>query len=104
MVDGDQAWSLAQELPANHPARQAMDRLANPPKWELYDLKEDPVEFHNLLAQHSSESGDGVDENSWSDVESRLKTALAKWQHETDDPFDDAEFRRHVQEKHRAGN
>lgn len=67
-------------------------------------LNTDPEEFHNLLAQHSSESGDGVDENSWSDVESRLKTALAKWQRETDDPFDDAEFRRHVQEKHRAGN
>ena len=104
MVDGDQAWSLAQELPASHPARQAMDRLNNPPKWELYDLREDPAEFHNLLAQHSSESGDGADENSWSDIESRLKTALAEWQRETDDPFDDAKFRCHVQEKHKAGN
>ena len=93
MVDGDQAWSLAQELPANHPARQAMDRLANPPKWELYDLKEDPVEFHNRAG-----------ESSLSEVESRLKTALAEWQSKTDDPFDDAEFRRQVQERHRVGN
>ena len=68
-----------------------MERLENPPKWELYDLKEDPVEFHNRAG-----------ESSWSDVESRLKTALAKWR-ETD-PFDDAEFQRRVQEKHRAGD
>jgi N-sulfoglucosamine sulfohydrolase len=93
MVDGDQAWNLAQELPTSHPARQAMDRLANPPKWELYDLEEDPVEFHNRAG-----------ESSLREVESRLKTALAKWQRETDDPFDDPDFRRQVQEKHRAGD
>ena len=70
-----------------------MERLANPPKWELYDLKEDPLEFRNRAG-----------ESYWSDVEPRLKTALAIWQRETDDPFDDAEFRRNVQEKHRAGD
>jgi len=45
-----------------------MERLANPPKWELYDLKEDPLEFRNRAG-----------ESYWSDVESRLKTALAIW-------------------------
>lgn len=55
-----------------------MNRLANPPKWELYDLGEDHVESRNR-----------VDESSLSEVETRLKMALAKWQYETINPFDD---------------
>ena len=53
-VDGDQAWNFAQELPRDHPARIAMDRLPNPPEWELYDLQEGPVEFVNIADEQSS--------------------------------------------------
>lgn len=92
-VDGDKAWDYAQKLPNNHPARLAMERLANPPPWELYDLQDDPVEFHNR-------SGDAR----LREVESRLKAALATWQRETGDRFGNPEFRRQVQANHQAGN
>lgn len=89
-VDGDKAPDYAMELSTNHPARVAFERLENPPRWELYDLEHDPVEFHNR-------SGD----SHLREVESRLKGALANWQKETNDRFDDPEFRQQVQAKHR---
>ncbi len=92
-VDGDKAPLYARELPVHHPARMALERLANPPEWEFYDLQNDPIEFHNRTGDtHLRE------------VESRLKAALAKWQRETNDRFDDPEFRRQVQVKHLPGN
>lgn len=60
-----------------------MGRLANPPPWELYDLQDDPMEFHNR-------SGDTRLE----EVESRLKASFAALQQETGDHFGDPEFRR----------
>ena len=92
-VDGDGAWEFAQELPAHHPARLAMERLANPPQWELYDLEDDPIEFHNRSGEAHLQK-----------VESRLQTALANWQRETDDRFGDPTFRRQVQAKHQPDN
>ena len=88
-IDGDSAWSWAQDLPKSHPARIAMDRLANPPEWELYDLESDPNEFYNLTADETFKS-----------VESRLKAKLTRWQEETDDRFGDPEFRKAVVSKH----
>ncbi len=88
-VDGDQAWNLAQELPRDHPARIAMDRLPNPPEWELYDLQEDPVEFFNIANAQSSKR-----------ILTRLKESLADWQEQTNDPFGDSVFRQQVQAKH----
>ena len=82
-VDGDQADVLAQQLEADHPARQAMERLKNPPEWELYDLKDDPNEFVDLS-----------NDPALADEARRLKQALRDWQKRTDDPFADAEFRR----------
>jgi len=89
-IDDDEAWEFAQRLPQTHPARLAMERLADPPQWELYDLRKDPVEFNNRSGEHSLRA-----------VESRLKAALGDWQQRTRDPFRDPEFRRAVQAKHR---
>lgn len=92
-VDGDQANVLSQKLDADHPARQAMERLENPPEWELYDLESDPVEFVNL--SHDPARGEVV---------TRLKQALRDWQKQTRDPFADAEFRKNVEMKYRTSS
>ncbi len=89
-IDGDEAWNWAQDLPPSNPARQAMERLANPPEWELYDLQKDPAEFHNRAGDPSLDA-----------VEGRLKKSLEAWQKETADPFEDPEFRERVQATYR---
>jgi N-sulfoglucosamine sulfohydrolase len=88
-VDGDSAYQAAQELPPDHPARLAMERLVDPPQWELYDLREDPVEFDNL-----------ADEETMREIQQRLKAQLVQWQEETEDPFADREFRQRVMDKY----
>ena len=92
-IDGDNAYSKAGSLPSNHPGRLAMERLANPSTWELYDLKTDPTEFQNR-------SGDPAFEN----IESQLKRGLAAWQAETDDPFRDTAFATAIEAKFRQPN
>jgi len=88
-VDGDQAPALSKQLGADHPAQQAMERLQNPPEWELYDLKSDPIEFVNLL-----------DDPKFAEQKQRLQQALTDWQKRTDDPFTDPEFRRKIEKKY----
>lgn len=88
-IDGDSAFRVAQELPAEHPARQAMERLADPPQWELYDLHRDPVEFNNL-----------AEADELREVQQRLQVALRQWQVDTGDPFGDDAFCRQVMEKY----
>lgn len=89
-VDGDRAWFWAQDLPESSPARLAMNRLVNPPEWELYDLESDSIEFRNRAGEP------GLRE-----VEARLKTSLAMWKQETDDRFDDREFRNAIELRYR---
>lgn len=89
-VDGDQAWKWAQDLPQSSPARLAMNRLVDPPEWELYDLEGDPIEFHNRAGDASLRG-----------VESRLKRSLAAWKQKTNDRFDDLQFQKAVMSKHR---
>ena len=89
-VDGDQANVMAQQLGAQHPARQAIERLKDPPQWELYDLKDDPIEFVDLS-----------EDPTLADEARRLKQALREWQKRTEDPFADAEFRKNVARKYR---
>ena len=89
-IDGDQANVLAQQLEADHPARIAMERLEDPPEWELYDLKNDPSEFVDLS-----------NDPKLAEETRRLKQALRDWQKRTDDPFADAEFREDVEKKYR---
>ncbi|PQO41020.1 sulfatase [Blastopirellula marina] len=88
-VDGDQAPAFAKQLAADHPARKAMERLQNPPEWELYDLNEDPIEFINLS-----------NDPAYAKQKQRLQKALAQWQTQTEDPFTDAEFRRTIEKKY----
>jgi len=47
-----------------------------PPEFELYDLKDDPWEFHNL-----------ADDPRYAEDLIRLKKRLAEWQRETNDPL-----------------
>jgi N-sulfoglucosamine sulfohydrolase len=89
-VDGDRANVMAQQLGADHPARQAMERLKDPPQWELYDLRDDPIEFVDLS-----------EDPTLADEARRLKQALREWQKRTEDPFADAEFRKNVARKYR---
>ncbi len=89
-VDGDSAWDLAQALPEAHPARRAMNRLADPPEWEFYDLQADPVEFHNRAGDETL-----------GEAETRLRSKLAAWQEKTGDRFGDPAFRDEVQKRHR---
>ncbi len=92
-VDGDQAHVMAEQLEADHPARQAMQRLPDPPEWEFYDLSDDPIEFVDL-------SSDPV----VADEAHRLKQALREWQRRTEDPFTDASFRETVARKYRRSS
>ena len=89
-IDGDAAYIQSQQLTKDHPARLAMQRLQNPPEWELYDLQSDPVEFHNRAG-----------EAALAQVQTRLANALSQWQQRTDDPFRDASFRRSTEEKYK---
>jgi len=88
-VDGDQAPILARRLAAEHPARLAMERLENPPEWELYDLQNDPIEFDNLASNPTM-----------ADELRRLKQALGDWQRQTEDPCHDSSFRKSIEGKY----
>lgn len=92
-VDGDQAPALAKQLEADHPARQAMERLQNPPEWELYDLEADPIEFVDLS-----------NDPAFADQKQRLKQALTDWQKRTDDPFADPEFRKEMEKRYQKAS
>jgi N-sulfoglucosamine sulfohydrolase len=56
--------------------REAFDRWSRPPRYELYDLKNDPYEWHNL-----------ADDPPFATVKARLIEALTDMQHRTRDPF-----------------
>ena len=58
--------------------RRAYATWKRPPELELYDLREDPHEVHNLAGspEHTA-------------VEERLARALGQWQRDTGDPFAD---------------
>jgi len=78
-IDGDTAPTVAATPRYNGtPAQKAMQRLADPPEWELYDLSVDPWEFENLAESPAHR-----------ETLARMKKALADWQAETDDPYRD---------------
>ncbi len=76
-MDGDTASKVAQ-TPAykGTPARKAMELLADPPEWELYDLEADPGQFHNLAPEPAHAA-----------TLKRLQGLLLDWRKETRDPF-----------------
>ncbi|TWT71405.1 sulfatase family protein [Crateriforma conspicua] len=92
-VDGDRANVMVEKLGSDHPARLAMERLADPPEWELYDLKDDPIEFDNR-----------ANDPAMAKEVSRLKQALAQWQQRTKDPFVDAGFRDKIERKYQKSS
>jgi len=76
-IDGDPAGAVAKTAPyPGTPAGKAMELLANPPEWELYDLEADPGEFHNL----SADPAHAV-------TLKRMQRVLLDWRKETKDPF-----------------
>ena len=84
-IDGDKAMSLSQtEKYRDTPFGKAFRTFANPPEFELYDLKEDPNELANLSGREEH-----------ADVQVRLREALLKWRNDTNDPFLDSN---HLQE------
>lgn len=89
-IDGDSAYAEAQRLPERDRVRLAMQRLKNPPEWELYDLESDPIEFDNRY-------GDAA----LAEEQKRLRRTLSQWQQETSDPFVDPEFRQAVEAKYK---
>jgi N-sulfoglucosamine sulfohydrolase len=56
--------------------RQAWDRWLSPPQYELYDLKDDPAEWHDL-----------ADDPQHAEIKGRLLSALTSMREETGDPF-----------------
>jgi len=60
--------------------RAAWELWKSPPRFELYDLKNDPGEWQNL-----------ADDPEYAEVRQRLAGALSEWQTETRDPFSDPE-------------
>lgn len=89
-IDGDKAPEWAAERGKDDPIRQAFARLADPPEWELYDLKSDPWEYQNL-----------VTDNAVQDQRQRLATSLAQWQQRTNDRFRDPSFRARVSARYK---
>lgn len=56
--------------------RAAYARMERPPRWELYDLQEDPYEFRDLSADAAHAA-----------PLARLQQALAAWRRDTQDPL-----------------
>ncbi len=76
-IDADPAGEVVKTAAyENTPIRKAMELMADPPEWELYDLKADPWEFHNLSADPAHAA----------DLK-RMQGLLHDWQVETRDPF-----------------
>ena len=68
-------------MPDNALARRLRHRSEVPPAFELYDLKNDPHEHHNLF---------GATE--YLEIEQRLSTRLKDWRRQVADPFLDETF------------
>ena len=67
---------LDEQAAAPEHVRQTFKQWSSPPRYELYDLKTDPQEWHNL-----------ADDPAYAEVKSRLIAALEDWRRQTRDPF-----------------
>ena len=80
-VDGCPAWFTSQQDSLiGTDVREAYDTYRHPPQIELYDLRDDPVEWHNL-----------ADDDRYRRVETELMEQLLQWRKDTDDPYLDIE-------------
>lgn len=76
-IDGDFAYKFSRDARYDGTeVRRAFDTFADPPEFELYDLQQDPIEFHNLAGQAKHRR-----------AQQRLIKALLDYRRETDDPF-----------------
>ena len=76
-IDGDAAVEVVKAAAyRDTPLRKAMDLMADPPEWELYDLAADPWEFRNLSADAAHAA-----------TLRRMQGLLRDWRAETRDPF-----------------
>ena len=81
-IDADKAYQLSRRPEYDGTAvRRAFDTFADPPEFELYDLKKDPHEFVNLAGKPEV-----------ADIQRRLTEALMNWRRQTQDPLLKAEF------------
>ena len=79
--NGKSHWSgtfhITKELPdASETTRTGYATWLNPPKWQLYDLQNDPHEWHNL-----------ADDPAHAETLNRLQKALSDWQVTSRDPL-----------------
>jgi N-sulfoglucosamine sulfohydrolase len=71
------AWWEAQQDKYKHtPIRQVYYRVEHPPRFELYDLQNDPYEWNNQAANPEL-----------AEVKNRLVTAIGDWREFTNDPL-----------------
>jgi N-sulfoglucosamine sulfohydrolase len=81
-IDADPAYRVSQQPRYDGtPVRRAFETFANPPEFELYDLKSDPVEFNNLAGKPE-----------YGAIQKRLTKALLEYRKQTGDPFLDPAF------------
>jgi len=81
-IDADPAYRISRQSRYDGtPVRRAFDTFANPPEFELYDLRNDPVEFNNLAGKDGYQA-----------IQKRLTEALFEYRRQTDDPFLDPDF------------
>ncbi len=74
---GGQPWiNLTKSPPPGSLGEQVFQTHRNAPQWQLYDLQNDPHEFHNLAGQPQHAA-----------VENRLRAALLEWRTQTKDPL-----------------
>ncbi len=76
-IDGCAAWEASRNPRlAGSATRHAFDTYHHPPRWELYDLQNDPDEFVNL-----------ADNPDYATVRKRLERELHVWRVSTRDPL-----------------
>lgn len=69
--------------------RQALERAVQPPAEELYDLRNDPQELHNLAADPAH-----------TETQATLRAALVEWQRQHDDRLADPEVLQALTDMH----
>lgn len=76
-VDGCKVRQAMQDTKwENTEGYRVFKMLENPPEVELYDLQNDPIEYHNIAGRSEHQA-----------IESRLKNALLAWRQKTHDPL-----------------
>jgi arylsulfatase A-like enzyme len=88
-IDGDNSYDSAMRYGRDSVARQIYERLANPPRIELYDLQADPYELTNLAGRKEHAL-----------IEKQLLDELHQWQKDDSDPYLDPEYVRNDWKKY----